>query len=154
MFLRFKMIDTSKKQMVESKFTKYEIARILGARALQLAMNAPMLLRLNKDELEAVNYDPLKIAELELYADILPITVKRPLPQKSAEKITKAKEEIKEKVEEKPKKREEEEKRPEEKIEEKGEEDIIKEVAGTEVMELATPEDEGEVIESFEAEGE
>lgn len=144
------MIDANRKQMVESKFTKYEIARILGARALQLAMNAPVLLKLDKNELEAVNYDPLKIAELELYADILPITVKRPLPQKSAEKISKAKEEIKEIAEEKPKK--EEEKKPEEVVEERREEEIIKEVAGTEVMELATPEDEGEVTESFEVE--
>ena len=65
------------------KFTKYETARILGARALQLSMNAPTLLAIPKEKLEELNYDPLKVAELEFYAGILPITVKRPLPQKS-----------------------------------------------------------------------
>lgn len=135
------MIDLSKKQMIESKFTKYEIARILGARALQLAMNAPVLLKLEKKDLESINYDPLKIAELELYAGILPITVKRPLPQKFPDKI-KIKEEVKEKREEKPEEKAEEKKEVEGKPEEKGEEEIIKEVEGTEIMEIATPEDE------------
>ena len=63
-------------------YTKYEEARILGARALQLAMNAPPLLKLSKDQLEELNYDPLKIAELEFRENVLPITVRRPLPQK------------------------------------------------------------------------
>ena len=60
--------DKSKKEMRE-KFTKYEVARILGARALQLAMNAPILLKLSKEDLEEVNYDPLRIAESEFYAN-------------------------------------------------------------------------------------
>jgi len=64
------------------KYTRYEIARILGARALQIAMNAPMLLNISKDKLEEMNYDPLKIAELEFNAHVLPITVRRPMPQK------------------------------------------------------------------------
>jgi len=64
------------------KHTKYEIARILGARALQIAMNAPMLIDIKKDRLEELNYDPLKIAEIEFNAGVLPITVRRPFPQK------------------------------------------------------------------------
>ncbi len=63
-------------------YTKYEIARILGARALQLSMNAPLLLTISKEQLEEISYDPLKIAEMEFNADILPITVKRPFPKK------------------------------------------------------------------------
>jgi DNA-directed RNA polymerase subunit K len=66
-------------------FTKYEAARILGARALQLSMNAPMLLSIPKEKLEEVGYDPLKIAELEFNANVLPITVKRPLPERVEE---------------------------------------------------------------------
>ncbi|MFC1686245.1 DNA-directed RNA polymerase subunit K [Nanoarchaeota archaeon] len=66
--------------MEKEAFTKYEIARILGARALQLSMNAPMLLAISKEKLEDINFDPLKIAELEFNSGILPITVKRPLP--------------------------------------------------------------------------
>jgi DNA-directed RNA polymerase subunit K len=69
--------------MQKEGFTKYEVARILGARALQLSMNAPVLLVIPKEKLEDINYDPLKIAELEFEAGVLPITVKRPLPERT-----------------------------------------------------------------------
>ncbi len=69
------------KVRIEQQFTKYEIARIIGARALQISMNAPILLALKKEQLEELNYDSLKIAELEFRSGILPITVKRPYPQ-------------------------------------------------------------------------
>ncbi len=68
---------------VYSKYTKYETARILGARALQISMNAPLLLNISKEKLEELDFNPLRIAEIEFEADILPITVKRPLPQKT-----------------------------------------------------------------------
>ena len=68
--------------MQKEGFTKYEVARILGARALQLSMNAPVLLVISKEKLEEINFDPLKIAELEFEAGVLPITVKRPLPER------------------------------------------------------------------------
>lgn len=148
------MIDPGKKQAIEIKHTRYEIARILGARALQLSMNAPVLLKMNKEEMEAVNYDPLKIAEMELYEGVLPITVKRPLPQRSIEKIIKVKEEVKEKAEEKKEEKVQEqakEKEAEAGTPEKEEEEIIKAVEGTEVMELAKPEDEIEPEGEFEA---
>ncbi len=64
------------------KYTNYEIARIIAARALQLSMNAPILLKLSKEELEEINYDSIKIAEKEFQAGILPITIKRPKPLK------------------------------------------------------------------------
>ena len=70
------MIDTS-------IFTKYEKARIIGARALQLAMGAPLLIELKKEDLEAIRYDPIAIAKMEFKKGILPITIKRPLPGKS-----------------------------------------------------------------------
>lgn len=68
---------------VYKKYTKYEVARILGARALQISMNAPLLLAIPQEKLEEMDFNPLKIAEMEFEADILPITVKRPLPNKT-----------------------------------------------------------------------
>ncbi|MBM3228479.1 DNA-directed RNA polymerase subunit K, partial [Candidatus Pacearchaeota archaeon] len=51
---------------LKDKLTKYETARIIGARALQIAMNAPLLVKLSKEDLEKIKYDALKIAEIEL----------------------------------------------------------------------------------------
>jgi DNA-directed RNA polymerase subunit K len=68
-------------------FTKYEMARILGARALQISMNAPLLIKIDKEDLEKINYDAIKIAEIELNSDILPISIKRPFPLKKEEKL-------------------------------------------------------------------
>ena len=88
------------KPELQEKYTRYEIARILGARSLQLAMDAPVLLKLSKEEIDELNYDVLKIAEKELDAEVLPITVKRPLPRKSEREIKKlSDEEVKEKLE-------------------------------------------------------
>ncbi len=66
------------------KFTKYEEARILGARALQVSMGAPILVPVTKEELEAFRYNPIEIAKKEFYNNVLPITIKRPLPSKLA----------------------------------------------------------------------
>lgn len=55
--------------------TRFEKTRIISARALQLSMGAPVLL---KTEL----HDPKKIALLEFEKGMLPITVKRELPKK------------------------------------------------------------------------
>ena len=79
--------------MVEEKeeFSKYEKARILGARGLQISMDAPLLVDMKADELEGVNYDPLRIAEKELDFGVLPISVNRPMPEKKEENIEKIK---------------------------------------------------------------
>ena len=81
------------KQEIEKKFTKYEIARVIGARALQIAMDAPLLLKLSEDELKEMQYDALKIAEREFESGALPITINRPLPRKRREKSLQVKEE-------------------------------------------------------------
>ena len=94
-------LPTKKQNMAIENYTKYEKARILGARALQLSMNAPILLNISKEKLEGLNYDPLKIAELEFDAHILPITIKRPFPEKHEEEEEEIEEIIKEE-EEKP----------------------------------------------------
>lgn len=61
-------------------YTKYEKARILGSRALQIAMGAPFLVKLSKDDLEKLKYNPVEIAKIEFSEGVLPITVKRPMP--------------------------------------------------------------------------
>jgi len=62
------------------KYTKYEKARMVGSRALQLSMGAPFLLKLTDEELKNLNYDPVKIALIEFDNGVIPITIKRPLP--------------------------------------------------------------------------
>jgi DNA-directed RNA polymerase subunit K len=59
------------------KLTRYEKARIIGARALQLSMGAPTLIKLSGDFIE-----PLNIAIKELEVGVIPITVKRSMPAK------------------------------------------------------------------------
>src|SRR3989344_2366132 len=112
--------------MIEQKFTRYEIARILGARALQIAMDAPLLIKVEKEKLEAVRFDPLKIAEMEFRSGVLPITVKRPFPKKIELGLRKEKEV-------------QPEQREMEKKEEKEEGEIKK---SGEIMEMANPDDE------------
>ncbi len=63
------------------EFTKYEKARVLGARALQIAMGAPFLIRLNEKDLERIRYNPIEIAKIELSKGVMPITVKRIIKQ-------------------------------------------------------------------------
>jgi DNA-directed RNA polymerase subunit K/omega len=75
----------------EREFTKYEKARILGARGLQIAMDAPLLTKMSEEELNGVNYDPLKIAEKELTTGVLPISVSQPLPDRHEEDLDKIK---------------------------------------------------------------
>ncbi len=75
------------------KFTKYETARIIGARALQIAMDAPLLLKISEEELKKINFDALIIAEKELNENVLPITIRRPSPKKSNERLKTIKQE-------------------------------------------------------------
>jgi DNA-directed RNA polymerase subunit K len=74
-------------------FTKYEIARIIGARALQIAMDAPILIKMTEADLKEIKYDALKIAEREFNENALPITIHRPTPQKRKDKLTAVREE-------------------------------------------------------------
>jgi len=54
----------------ETKLTRYERARIIGARALQISLGAPVLLDVDKGE-------PIDLAMMELEQGVIPITVKR-----------------------------------------------------------------------------
>lgn len=54
----------------KTEYTRFETARIIGARALQLARGAPLFV---KTDLK----DPIKIAELEFEQGVIPLNVKR-----------------------------------------------------------------------------
>jgi len=58
---------------------------------LQISMDAPLLTDMKKDELEGVNYDPLRIAEKELDTGVLPISVNKPMPERREEPLEKIK---------------------------------------------------------------
>ena len=60
------------------KYTKYEKARMIGARALQLSMGAPFMIKLSKKDLENIKFNPIKIATMEYEKEVLPINVTRP----------------------------------------------------------------------------
>jgi DNA-directed RNA polymerase subunit K len=79
-------------QKLQEKYTKYEIARIIGARALQIAMDAPLLLKISDDELIEMKYDALKISEKEFDEEVLPITIHKPKPRRGRDKLGKVKE--------------------------------------------------------------
>ncbi|CBI22057.3 hypothetical protein AAG906_007295 [Vitis piasezkii] len=80
-------IETAEKEQVPversrktSKYmTKYERARILGTRALQISMNAPVMVELEGET------DPLEIAMKELRERKIPFTIRRYLPDGSYE---------------------------------------------------------------------
>jgi len=63
-------------------YNKYERARIVGARALQISMGAPFLVKISNKDLEKMRFDPVSIALLELSKGVIPIDVKRREPYK------------------------------------------------------------------------
>lgn len=66
------------------EMTKYEKARIIGTRALQISMGAPFLVKISEKELEELKYNPIEIAKKELEKEAIPITIKRPLPHEKS----------------------------------------------------------------------
>jgi DNA-directed RNA polymerase subunit K len=56
--------------MKKQTYTRYEKAKIIGARALQIAYGAPPLIETNE-------IDPLKIAEIEFEKGLIPFVVVR-----------------------------------------------------------------------------
>ena len=70
----------AKEDRITTKYlTKYERARVLGTRALQISMNAPVMVDLDGET------DPLKIAMKELRERKIPIIIRRFLPDGSHE---------------------------------------------------------------------
>lgn len=64
------------------KITRFEKARIVGTRALQISMGAPLLIEPPKDLTNPID---LAIKEVEL--GVLPITVRRRLPDDTYQDI-------------------------------------------------------------------
>jgi DNA-directed RNA polymerase subunit K len=79
--------------MAEEKYTKYEKARMIGARALQISMGAPFMVKLSASDIEALKYNPIEIAKKEFDEGVLPIAVKRPMPKKAGKQKADSKEE-------------------------------------------------------------
>jgi len=127
----------------KQEFSKYERARILGARALQISMDAPLLMKIDEKDLENLNYDPLKIAMTELDSGVLPISVNRPLPMKKDEKLKELKVEELEKDEEKEKQTAEKE----EAENEEGQAEVVQEQKQQETADLKSDEEVEEEIE-------
>lgn len=67
------------KRITTKYMTKYERARVLGTRALQIAMCAPVMVELDGET------DPLQIAMKELKQRKIPIIIRRYLPDHSYE---------------------------------------------------------------------
>jgi DNA-directed RNA polymerase subunit K len=54
------------------KYTRFEKARIIGARALQVSLGAPVLMDIPEGMI-----DPIDIAKMEFDNEVIPIDVKR-----------------------------------------------------------------------------
>ena len=61
----------------KDRLTRFEVARLVGARALQISLGAPILIEVTG------RFDPIEIAKTEFKNKIIPITIKRKLPDGS-----------------------------------------------------------------------
>lgn len=57
----------------EGKFTRFEVARLIGARSLQVALGAPVLIKTGSG-------NSSEVAKEEFVRKLIPMTVKRRLP--------------------------------------------------------------------------
>lgn len=57
----------------EDKLTRFEVARIISARALQIALGAPVLVKSDK-------IDAIELAKEEFRREVVPVTIRRSLP--------------------------------------------------------------------------
>ena len=64
------------------KLTRFEKAKVVSARALQIAMGAPVLIDISKKSIS-----PIDIALLEIQEGVLPISISRSLPDGSTQNI-------------------------------------------------------------------
>ena len=66
---------------VAMRYTVYERARLVGARALQISQGAPFFVKLSEEDLVKIKYNPIEIAKLELAQGRIPIDIKRKMPE-------------------------------------------------------------------------
>jgi len=62
----------------DEQFTKYEMAHMIGTRALQISQGAPSKLKFSEKDLQAMRYNPIEIAKKEFEAGVIPLRVVRP----------------------------------------------------------------------------
>jgi DNA-directed RNA polymerase subunit K/omega len=62
---------------MESEYTKYEMAQMIGVRALQISQGAPFAIKFTPDELAKLNFNPIEIAKKEFAAGKIPLRVVR-----------------------------------------------------------------------------
>lgn len=60
-----------------AKLSKYEVARLIGSRALQIANGANFLVKLTDRDLEAIGYNPVEIAKKEFEAGKIPLKLRK-----------------------------------------------------------------------------
>ncbi|KHO45870.1 MAG: DNA-directed RNA polymerase subunit K [archaeon GW2011_AR3] len=77
------MTDKSKKETIV-KYSRYEKARILGSRALQISMGAPFKIKLSQEELAKLRYNPVEIAKLEYEQGLVPIEIRREVAHRTS----------------------------------------------------------------------
>ena len=94
--------DSDSIQIGPPKLTRFERARVVGARALQVSMGAPVLM----EGIDAT-MSPIDIALLELGEGVLPISIRRALPDGTSQNIPLKWLLLPQASERKPKKREE-----------------------------------------------
>ncbi|QQG40238.1 MAG: DNA-directed RNA polymerase subunit K [Candidatus Aenigmatarchaeota archaeon] len=63
------------------RVTKFEKTRIIGARALQIAVGAPLLM-----EIKGKLTEPIDLAKMEFAEGVIPISVRRAMPKKLEKK--------------------------------------------------------------------
>ena len=68
-------MQSKKIQIGPPRLTRYERARIIGARALQLSLGAPSFIPITPNIT-----DPITLAMAELEVNALPISIRRTLP--------------------------------------------------------------------------
>ncbi|CAD7946233.1 unnamed protein product [Amoebophrya sp. A120] len=72
--------EEKKKRKTSAYMTKYERARIIGTRAMQISLNSPIMVPLDVGE-----DDPMEIAEKELRQGKIPFHIRRKLPNGETE---------------------------------------------------------------------
>ena len=62
--------------------TRFERAKIIGSRALQLSLGAPSFVKISKDI-----HDPIVLATYELDKTVMPLTIRRTYPDGTHQNI-------------------------------------------------------------------
>jgi DNA-directed RNA polymerase I, II, and III subunit RPABC2 len=79
---RLPSLGTFEVKIGPPKLTRFEKARIIGARSLQIAMGAPPFV-----PMEGGYRGPIEVATAELEEDALPVSIRRSLPNGNTQDI-------------------------------------------------------------------